>query len=258
MKSKTRAPFLRDRYPARFVRLFIGLVLFGLSSALNVRSMLGLSPWNAFHQGLSLVSGLSIGRITQLCGIVIIGIDLLMREPIGFGTIFNMILVGGSLDFFLASGLIPETDSLFWRAVLLLLGIFVTALGSYLYMSAAMGAGPRDSMMVGLAKRLPKVPVGIVRNMIELTALAIGWWLGGVVGVGTVAFALLTVPVMQWVFQLFSFDVRSLHAETLLETVGIWTGRRAVERGQKEQPCGESQPDCGQLDQRQDMLSEVD
>ena len=121
-----------------------------------------------------------------------------------------------------------------------------------------MGAGPRDSMMVGLAKRLPKVPVGIVRNMIELTALAIGWWLGGVVGVGTVAFALLTGPVMQWVFQLFSFDVRSLHAETLLETVGIWTGRRAVERGQKEQPCGESQPDCGQLDQRQDMLSEVD
>ena len=117
MKSKTRAPFLRYRYPARFVRLFIGLVLFGLSSALNVRSMLGLSPWNAFHQGLSLVSGLSIGRITQLCGIVIIGIDLLMREPIGFGTIFNMILVGGSLDFFLASGLIPETDSLFWRAV---------------------------------------------------------------------------------------------------------------------------------------------
>ena len=72
------------------------------------------------------------------------------------------------------------------------------------------------------------------------------------------AFALLTGPVMQWVFQLFSFDVRSLHAETLLETVGIWTGRRAVERGQKEQPCGESQPDCGQLDQRQDMLSEVD
>ena len=176
MKSKTRALFFRYRYPARFVRLFIGLVLFGLSSALNVRSMLGLSPWNAFHQGLSLVSGLSIGRITQLCGIVIIGIDLLMREPIGFGTIFNMILVGGSLDFFLASGLIPETNSLLWRTVLLLLGIFVTALGSYLYMSAAMGAGPRDSMMVGLAKRLPRVPVGIVRNMIELTALAIGWW----------------------------------------------------------------------------------
>lgn len=257
-EEQNTRPFFRYRYPARFVRLFIGLVLFGLSSALNVRSMLGLSPWNAFHQGLSLVSGLSIGRITQLCGIVIIGIDLLMREPIGFGTIFNMILVGGSLDFFLASGLIPETNSLLWRTVLLLLGIFVTALGSYLYMSAAMGAGPRDSMMVGLAKRLPRVPVGIVRNMIELTALAIGWWLGGVVGVGTVAFALLTGPVMQWVFQLFSFDVRSLHAETLLETVGIWTGRRTVERGETKQACAGDEAGCGRPDQGQGVLPEVD
>lgn len=227
MNQKKRTPFLEYHYPVRFVRLFVGLVLFGLSSALNLRSMLGLSPWNAFHQGVALASGLSIGRVTQLAGVVIIGIDLLLREPIGFGTIFNMILVGGSLDFFLASGLIPQTDSLLIRWMLLLLGILVTALGSYLYMSAAMGAGPRDSMMVGLTKRMPKVPVGIVRNLIELTALGVGWWMGGVVGVGTVAFALLTGPVMQWIFHLFSFDVRSVHAETLVETVAIWLGRRA-------------------------------
>ena len=120
MNQKKRTPFLEYHYPVRFVRLFVGLVLFGLSSALNLRSMLGLSPWNAFHQGVALALGLSIGRVTQLAGVVIIGIDLLLRESIGFGTIFNMILVGGSLDFFLASGLIPQTDSLLIRWMLLL------------------------------------------------------------------------------------------------------------------------------------------
>ncbi|HWQ51783.1 MAG TPA: hypothetical protein VN369_08295 [Terriglobales bacterium] len=230
--EKQQAPFLRYRYPQRFVRLFIGLVLYGLSSALNYRSMLGLSPWNVFHAGISLMSGVSIGRITQLTGAAIILIDIAMREPIGVGTIANMFIIGGSMDMFLNSALLPQTESLPVRWFMLMASIVVCGLGSYLYMSAAMGAGPRDSMMVGLVKRFPKVPIGVLRNAIELTALGIGWLMGGLVGVGTVASALLLGPSIQYSFKLFHFDVKAVHSENFAETAAIWAGKKTPEEPQ--------------------------
>ncbi len=223
---KQQAPFFRYRYPTRFVKLIIGLLMFGLSSALNYRSMLGLSPWNVFHAGISLMTDISIGHITQLVGAAIILIDIALREPIGFGTIANMFIIGGSMDMFLNSGLLPQTDSLPVRWFMLLGGIAVCGLGSYLYMSAAMGAGPRDSMMVGLIKRFPGVPISILRNAIELTALCIGWFMGGLVGIGTVASALLLGPSVQYTFKLFKFDVKKIHSENLAETVAIWVGKK--------------------------------
>ncbi|MPM34277.1 hypothetical protein SDC9_80859 [bioreactor metagenome] len=233
--EKQQAPFFKYRYPQRFVKLVIGLLLFGLSSALNYRSMLGLSPWNVFHAGISLMTGVTIGRITQLVGAAIILIDIALREPIGIGTIANMFIIGGSMDMFLNSGLLPQTDSLPVRWFMLLAGIAVCGLGSYLYMSAAMGAGPRDSMRVGLIKRFPNVPIGILRNAIEMTALGIGWFMGGLVGIGTVASALLLGPSIQYSFKLFRFDVKSIHSENIAETFAIWTGKKTPDSAQKDE-----------------------
>jgi uncharacterized membrane protein YczE len=224
MEEKGRSPFVEYKYLTRFIRLFVGLILFVLAGAMNLRSELGLSPWNAFHQGLSLVSGLSIGRVTQVVGIIIIVIDLIMREPIGFGTVFNMIVVGEALDFFLESGLLPVSDSLVLRWIMLLGSIVVVAFGTYLYMSARMGAGPRDSMMVGFAKRITSVSVGMIRSMIEVGVLVAGWLMGGVIGIGTVCYAVLSGPIMQMFFRLFSYDVHSVHSENMLETIRIWSG----------------------------------
>ena len=224
--EKQPAPFFRYKYPSRFIRLFIGLLLFGLSSALNYQSMLGHSPWNVFHAGISIFTGVTIGRVTQIAGAVIIFIDIALKEPIGFGTIANMVIIGGSMDMFLNSELLPQTDSLVIRWLMLLFGVAVCGIGSYLYMNASMGAGPRDSMMVGLVKRFPKVPIGILRNSIEITALGVGWALGGLVGIGTVASALLLGPCIQYTFKAFNFDVKTIHSENLAETVAIWAGKR--------------------------------
>ena len=219
------SPFFRYRYPARFVRLMVELVLFGLSSALNLRSLLGNSPWNAFHEGISIMTGVSIGRVAQLVGALIIFIDIVFKEPIGFGTIANMLVIGGTMDLILETGLLPESASLPVRILMLAGSIVCVAFGSWLYMSAGMGAGPRDSLMVGLAKRFPKLSVGTIRNAMELSVLVVGWLMGGLVGFGTVAFSLLAGPTMQWVFRTFHYDVRTTHAESFVDTFGVWSGR---------------------------------
>ncbi len=232
--DSSKHPFFRYKYPQRFVKLFVGLVIFGLSTALNYQTFLGLSPWSVFHSGISIVSGVSIGRVTQLVGACIIILDLILKEPIGFGTIGNMLIVGGSMDFFLNSGLLVTPESYIMRWVMMFVSIGIFGFASWLYMSSEMGAGPRDSLMVGLAKRFPKVPLGILRNATEVGALVIGWMLGGLVGLGTVAFALFIGPSIQFTFKLLKFNVRTVHSESFPETFAIWAGKKLSYKEEQE------------------------
>lgn len=194
--------------PVRFVRLFVGLVLYGIAIALMIRGNIGASPWDVFAQGLSRTVGISFG----LCTIIISGVVLLFWIPLkqrpGVGTIANAILVGVFADVGLA--LIPQANHLALQTLSFAAGLFMLAFATALYIGAGLGPGPRDGLMTGLV-RVTGRPVWIIRTGIELTVVVVGFLLGGVVGAGTAAFALGVGPLTQVTLRWLHVD---LHAKS--------------------------------------------
>lgn len=184
----------------RLVQLNLGLWTFGLGAALMVRAHLGLDPWNVFHQGLSDLTGLSIGVISILSGVVVMLLWVPLRLKPGLGTILNILMIGLSLDAFMA--VIPDLDGWPLRILALALGVVLTGLGSAAYIGAGMGTGPRDGLMMGLNQKFGW-SIRVSRLLVEIIVLASGWMLGGVVGVGTVAFALCIGPLVQFFLPFF-------------------------------------------------------
>jgi uncharacterized membrane protein YczE len=183
-----------DELVRRLPRLFGGLVLFGVGIALMVRADLGLAPWDVLHQGVASRTGLAIGTVTILTGVVVLALWLPLRERMGIGTVANALVIGLVVNATLA--VVEAPDPLWARVAFLVVGIFLFGPGSGLYIGAGLGPGPRDGLMTGLARRGRSVRV--VRTGIELTALAVGAALGGTVGIGTVLFALTVGPNVHW------------------------------------------------------------
>ncbi|HTF11357.1 MAG TPA: hypothetical protein VK659_24595 [Asanoa sp.] len=177
---------------SRLLRLFAGLVLFGVSLALMVRADVGLGPWDVFHQGVAQRIGLSIGLVVNLTAIVVLLLWIPLRQRPGIGTVANVVVVGLVTDGTL--WLLPDLDALTPRIALLVAGILVNAVATGLYVGAGLGPGPRDGLMTGLAAR--GYSIRLVRTLIELTVLVIGALLGGSVGVGTIAYALAIGPLV--------------------------------------------------------------
>jgi uncharacterized membrane protein YczE len=194
-----------DRRAARYVQLFVGLILFGVSMALLVRSELGLSPWDVFHQGLSVATGLTIGVCTILTGVVVLLLCIPLRQRPGVGTVANVIVIGLTVDAVLLA--LPITEDLALRWTYLVAGIVLNGIATGAYIGAGLGPGPRDGLMVGLARGGRSIRV--VRTAIEITVLAIGWLLGGTVGIGTVLFALAIGPIIH--LTLPAFDPTRRH-----------------------------------------------
>lgn len=183
---------LRSDVLDRSLRLLAGLVLFGLGIALMVAADLGLGPWDVLHQGISRLTGIPIGSVGILVGLVSLVAWLPLRERVGIGTVLNVLVIGAVIDLTLLVLTTPE--ALWLRALYLLAGPPVVAVGSGLYLGTDLGAGPRDGLMTGLARR--GHPVGKVRAGLELVVLAVGWALGGTVGIGTLYFALGIGPMV--------------------------------------------------------------
>lgn len=184
----------------RLVQLNLGLWTFGLGAALMVRAHLGLDPWNVFHQGLSDLTGLSIGVISIFSGVVVMLLWVPLRLKPGLGTLLNILMIGLSLDAFMA--VIPDLNGWVLRIGALMLGVVLTGLGSAAYIGAGMGTGPRDGLMMGLNQKFGW-SIRVSRLLVEIIVLASGWMLGGVVGVGTVAFALCIGPLVQFFLPFF-------------------------------------------------------
>lgn len=180
--------------PARLVRLFIGLVAFGASLGLMVRAGLGLGPWDVLHQGIARHLGVQIGWITIAVSVLVLLAWIPLRQRPGLGTVSNVVLVGlaenATLD------VVPSGFDLPLQIALLAGGILLNALATGLYIGAEYGPGPRDGLMTGLAAR--GVPVRVARTLIELSALGVGFALGGSVGVGTVVYAFGIGPLVHW------------------------------------------------------------
>ncbi|MBM0206135.1 YitT family protein [Micromonospora sp. NPDC051227] len=193
---------LRHRPVRRLVQLYLGLTLYGVSMALMIRSDLGLDPWDVFHQGLSELTRLSFGTVTIGVGALVLLLWIPLRQRPGLGTVSNVVVIGLVVDATLA--LLPAADPLSVQIAMLVTGIVANGAATALYLGARLGPGPRDGLMTGYVARRPGRSIRLVRTVIEVTVLALGWLLGGTVGVGTVAYALAIGPLAQFFIPLFA------------------------------------------------------
>lgn len=177
----------------RISQLLVGLFLYGFGIALMVRGAIGVAPWDVLSQGIALQTGLPFGLVTNIVGAVVLLLWIPIRQKPGIGTVLNVLLVGPSAQ--VGLWVIPEVDDLFSRVVLFAGGLAMIALATGLYIGARFGPGPRDGLMTGIHRKYG-VKIWIVRTALEVTVLAIGWLLGGNVGIGTLAFALLIGPMV--------------------------------------------------------------
>jgi uncharacterized membrane protein YczE len=184
----------------RFIQLQIGLLLYGASLALMVRADLGLNPWSVFHQGLSELTGISLGLIVNLVGALVLLIWIPLKQKPGVGTICNVLVIGTAADAALA--MLPPITGLPLRAAFLIGAILLNGAATAAYIGAGLGPGPRDGLTTG-GVRLTGLPIGWVRTGLEAIVLALGWLLGGTIGIGTVLYAMSNGPLMQLFMPMF-------------------------------------------------------
>ena len=188
--------FIRD-----FFVIQIGFLLYGLALVLLIRASLGTSTWLVLEIALADILGIKIGTMTVFMGFFVLGIALLARERVGWGTLANILSIGPWLNLFL--GIIPVIENnLLLEIGLFLLAILIQGVATAVYIGVDAGAGPRDSLMLAI-HRLTGYSVRVARGSIEVVVVAIGWLLGGPAGWGTLAFALLIGPSVQWAFKVF-------------------------------------------------------
>jgi len=185
----------------RLIQLLVGLVLYGLAVAMIVRAGLGLDPWNVLNQGVAERLPLSYGVVMILIGAAVLLLWLPLRQKPGIGTVANVFLIGVFADLGLAW--IPADLPLAVRIVMLVAGVVLTGVATGAYVGAGLGPGPRDGLMTGIVKRTGW-PVKYVRTAIEIAVVAVGWLLGGAVGLGTVLFALTIGPLVHVFLPLFT------------------------------------------------------
>lgn len=169
-----------------FFYLNLGLVLFGLGESLLIASGAGVSPWTVLAQGIARHTNWSIGFTTMIISFAILLLWIPLKQKPGMGTVLNALIIAFMIDFSLT--FLPLPQDYLWQITQAVLGVFVVGIASGIYLTANLGAGPRDGLMTGLQK-LTKMPIANIRIAIEVTVVAIGWYLGGVVGVGTLIFA---------------------------------------------------------------------
>ncbi|WP_455541980.1 YczE/YyaS/YitT family protein [Intestinibacter sp.] len=200
------------------VRLFAGFILYGLGIVVMVNAQIGLSPWDVFHQGLSIKTGITMGQASIMTGLVIVILDAILGEGVGWGTVLNMIFIGVFLDIIKAMNIVPIADNLFMGIIMMLIGIIISAIATVLYLGAGLGSGPRDGLMLAFNKKTSK-PVGVIRTCIELTVLVCGWILGGSVGLGTVISAFGLGYAIQTGFKICKVDSKSIKHRVIMDDI---------------------------------------
>ena len=169
-----------------FFFLCFGLTLFGLGEGLLIVSFTGASPWSVLAQGISLNINLSIGTITLLISLAVLVLWIPLGQKPGMGTIFNALIIAIMID--LCIKFVPTPSNYIHQLILAIISVITLGIGGGIYLVSNLGAGPRDGLMIGLQK-LTKLPIAVVRAALEISAVSVGWYLGGTVGVGTLLFA---------------------------------------------------------------------
>ncbi|NLJ78999.1 MAG: hypothetical protein GX329_06530 [Tissierellia bacterium] len=191
------------------IRSFMGYFVCALGITMTINAGLGLAPWDVLHQGLAGLLGLTIGRANILVGLSLVILNHILGERIGWGTLCNMLFVGIFVDFLMLNEMVPIFNNLILSFIMMLLGVFVLGIGSYLYIGVGLGSGPRDGLMVALVKRTNK-SVGLIRGGLELMAVTLGYMLGGYTGFGTLVLAIANGYLTQLAFKVTRFNVKEV------------------------------------------------
>ena len=201
----------------QWLQIVAGLLVFALGVHLTIYANIGLAPWDCLGMGISMHTPLNYGLSMTVMGICILAIDLLMKERIGYGTVIDAILTGNLVQMYNDLNPFPENQSV-WLGIAVMVGGFVfMAVGMWIYMSAEQCCGPRDSLLVGLGKRLPRLPIGFVEIILWAAVTLAGWLLGGPVGIGTLISTFGAGLVMQLVYSIIRFEPRKLIHRDVIE-----------------------------------------
>ena len=186
VKWSSEKPFNFKPKFSTFFFLCFGLSLFGLGEGLLIVSLSGASPWSVLAQGISLNMNLSIGTITLLISIAVLILWIPLGQKPGMGTIFNALIIAIMID--LCIKYVPTPSNYIYQLILAVFSVIMVGIGGGIYLVSNLGAGPRDGLMIGLQK-ITNFPIAVVRATLEISAVSIGWYLGGTVGIGTLLFA---------------------------------------------------------------------
>lgn len=205
-------------YSKRFIRLFIAMPVFAFGAALSIQSGIGVNAWDTFALGVANVLPLSYGTVVLLAGIAVLIIDLFMKQAIGIGTLLDIFVIGKTTDLILSLGIIPAIESLPIAIICLVISLFIQSYGVYLYSSAALSVGPRDAMMIAIAKKFNHISIGVIKGVIEGTVFIIGLLLGAPVGIGTIISVFGIGFILQFTLKIFKFDLRNVEQENIMQT----------------------------------------
>ena len=188
----------RIRIVQQWLQIVLGLLVFSFGVHLTIYANIGLAPWDCLGMGIARHTPLNYGLAMTVLSLLILGIDLLLKEKIGYGTVIDALLTGNFVQMFNDLNPFEENHNVLLGVALMLVGFVFMALGMYIYMKGEQCCGPRDSLLVGIGKRLPRIPIGIVEILLWAVVLLAGWLLGGPVGIGTLISALGLGPFIQF------------------------------------------------------------
>ena len=199
----------------------VSLFVNGFGIYLTIQANIGAAPWDVLNLGLSKSLGILYGTASITVSLSILVIDILLKEPIGIAMFIDAIVVGKAVDFFNWIHAVPPCHSLVTGIPVMFVGLVILAYTQYTYMIASLGCGPRDTLLVGLAKRVKRVPIGAVSIALLSTATLLGWLLGGPVGIGTLICAFATGPIMQAAFRSVRFDATHVSHQRLKDSLRV-------------------------------------
>lgn len=199
----------------------VALFINGFGVYLTIHANIGAGPWDVFNLGLSKTFGILYGTASILVSSAILCIDITLKEPIGIAMFIDAVVVGKAVDFFEYIDIIPDPTNVLESVIMILAGLIVMGYTQYLYMRAALGCGPRDTLLVGLKKRLTHIPIGVISIGLLSTVTLIGYLLGGPVGIGTILCTICSGPIMQFAFRTMHFDATKIFHHGLQDTISV-------------------------------------
>ena len=205
---------------------FVSLFLNGFGVYLTIHANIGSAPWDVLNLGLSKTFGVLYGTASITVSLLVLGVDIALKEPIGIAMLIDALTVGKSVDFFDWINIVPIPKTLLGSIFMTFVGLFIIGYTQYFYMRAALGCGPRDTLLVGITKHIKKMPIGLISIFMQSIVTFTGYLLGGAVGIGTIICAFCAGPIMQFAFNTFSYDATGIKHQNIVESVKIFAKKK--------------------------------
>ena len=222
---------MKRKIRLEWINLVAGLFVFAFGVHLTIFANIGLAPWDCLGMGISYHTPLNYGLSMTVMALIVLGIDLLLKERIGYGTIIDALLTGNFIQLFNDINLLPLNTAVWSGILIILAGFAFEAVGIAICMKSQQCCGPRDALLVGVGKRMPRLPIGLVQAIILAVVLLFGWLLGGPVGVGTIVSTFGAGSVMQVIYSLIHFEPRNLRHRSVAEVTRILISGKAEAKG---------------------------